>query len=178
VSARFVIALGLSVFGVVLAILGFIALRGGVEHTTAKAEPGTGVSTALGHTAAAHAPFRGLTEARLGLDDRCLHVLVADTDSERHEGLRGVTDFAGYDGMLFVYDSDSLARYTMSGTPTPLDIGWYAADGSPVDHTTMTPCLDGNDATCPIYASEGSYRYALETAAGQGGTGSIGACPA
>jgi uncharacterized membrane protein (UPF0127 family) len=177
VSARVVIALGLSVFGIVLAILGFIALRGGVDDTTAEAEPGTGVATALSHATGAHAPFAGLTEARLGLDDRCLRVLVADSESERHEGLRGITDFAGYDGMLFVYGSDSLARYTMSGTPTPLDIGWYAADGSPVDHTTMTPCIDGTDATCPIYASEGAYRYALETAAGHGGTGSIGSCP-
>src|SRR5262245_7537715 len=171
--------LALTVFGVVLAILGFIALRGGVEeHGTSKPQANTGVGTALATATSASEPFSGLTAARLDVGGRCLHVVIADEEAERHDGLRDVTDLGAYDGMLFVYGSDSNARFTMSGTPLPLDIGWYAATGAPVDRTRMAPCLDGTDATCPVYASSGRYRYALETPAGHAASGSIGACPA
>ena len=122
------------------------------------------------------APFAGLTEARLALGERCLRVAIADETTERQQGLRNVTDLGPYDGMLFVYGSDSDAQFTMSSTPLPLDIGWYAADGSPVDRTTMQPCPTGTDASCPLYASSGRYRYALETPAGGGSAGAIGAC--
>ena len=67
----------------------------------------------------------------------------------------------------------------MSRTPLPLDITFYAADGTPVSSTRMTPCPDGTDATCPTYASGGRFRYALETEAGSGASGApIGSCPA
>jgi len=176
--ARNVMLLALTVFGVVLAIGAFIALRGGVDNSASKPQPNTGVATALATATTATEPFSGLTSARLGVGGRCLHIVIADADTERVAGLRDVTDLGDYDGMLFVYGSDTDARFTMSGTPLPLDIGWYAADGTPVDRTTMTPCIDGSDASCPVYASSGRYRYALETPAGQGGAGAIGACPA
>ena len=133
---------------------------------------------ALDAATPASAPFAGLTEVRLALGDRCLKVVIADENNERIQGLRDVTDLGGYDGMLFVYGSDTDARFTMAGTPLPLDITWYTADGGPVSSTTMRPCVDGSDATCPVYASAAKYRYALETAAGHGGSGAIGACPA
>jgi len=178
--ARNVILLSLTVFGVVLAILGFIALRGGVEDkSTAHPQRGTAVARALGATKPAARPFLGLNEARLGVGGRCLHVVIADEDSERVQGLRGLLDLGGYDGMLFVYGQDSTARFTMSGTPLALDIVWYDANGRPVSNTTMQPCLDGTDSTCPVYASQGAYRYALETQAGRGGgASSLGTCPA
>jgi uncharacterized membrane protein (UPF0127 family) len=130
----------------------------------------------LGRTGVAEAPFARFAQTRVALGDRCLHVLLARTPAQRSQGLREVRDLGSYDGMLFVYASDSNARFTMADTRVPLDIGWYAADGSPVDRTRMTPCPNGSDATCPVYASDGAYRYALETAAGQLGSGSLGTC--
>jgi uncharacterized membrane protein (UPF0127 family) len=177
VSSRRAIALVLLAVAVVFAVVGVALLRGPNDGERSEPEAGTDVATALQGAKPAVAPFAGLTEARLGLEGNCLRVVVADQATERHEGLRGLTDLGDYDGMLFVYGSDTDARFTMSGTPLPLDIGWYAQDGTPVDHTTMQPCLDGTDATCPVYASQRNYRYALETAAGHGGTGPIGACP-
>ena len=44
----------------------------------------------------------------------------------------------------------------MANTPLPLDIGFYDADGAPINRTTMEPCPEGTDATCPIYASRPS----------------------
>ncbi len=178
--ARNVILLSLTVFGIVLAVLGFIALRGGVEDTsTAKPQPGTPIARAIAASKPASKPFQGLNYARLGVGGRCLRVVVADQDSERVQGLRGLFDLGGYDGMLFVYGQNSNARFTMSGTPLALDIVWYDETGRPVSNTTMQPCMDGTDSTCPIYASQGAYRYALETQAGHGGGAStLGACPA
>src|SRR5262245_45771176 len=109
----------------------------------------------LGEVRAAAAPFADFSETHVALGDRCLRVLLARTPAQRWQGLREVRDLAPFDGMLFVYTSDSDARFTMSDTVIPLDIGWFAADGSPVDRTRMTPCPDGSDATCPVYPSDG-----------------------
>jgi uncharacterized membrane protein (UPF0127 family) len=134
----------------------------------------------LGRIRAAAAPFAdsGFSETRVALDDDCLRVLLARSPSERSQGLRAVRDLGPYDGMLFVYSSDSASRYTMADTLVPLDIGWYAADGSLVDRTQMEPCPEGSDATCPTYGSDRAYRYALERPAGQLGSGSLGTCSA
>lgn len=123
----------------------------------------------------AAAPFDRFGEARLSVDGRCVRVLVADTEDRRTRGLQDVRDLGPYAGMLFVFPDDTQRRFTMANTPTPLDIGWYAADGAPVDRTTMAPCPDGTSAACPLYESRGPYRYALETPAGTGG-GAIAPC--
>ena len=56
-------------------------------------------------TTPASAPFAGLTEAQLGVGGRCLHVVVADDETERVQGLRQRSDIGPYDGMLFVFDA-------------------------------------------------------------------------
>ena len=127
-------------------------------------------------TSRALTSFIGFDEARVGLGSKCLRVLVAATPVLRNRGLRDVRTLAPYDGMLFVFTGDSSARFTMANTPTPLDITFFAASGAPVDHTHMTPCPNGTDATCPAYASKHPYRYALERPAGAVGGGSVGAC--
>lgn len=169
-SPRLAIALAISVVIVVLSALGAWILRSSVD-TRATVEFGD-VDT----SEAAVAPFEGFTQARVSLDDDCLLVAVADELSERSRGLRDVTDLGSYDGMLFVFPEDSDALFTMAGTPLTLDIGWYAADGLPVDRTTMEPCLYGDDATCPAYGSADKFRYALETHGGQLGGGALGGC--
>jgi uncharacterized membrane protein (UPF0127 family) len=131
-------------------------------------------------TTRAAPPFAAFEEARLAVGDRCLRVLVAATEQLRERGLRDVPSLAPYDGMLFVFPNNSDAHFTMANTPLPLDITWFAADGKPVDHTRMSPCPQGTDATCPQYAAKARYRYALEQPAGAAGgaSGSIGPCAA
>jgi hypothetical protein len=65
----------------------------------------------------------------------------------------------------------------MSDVPVPLDIGWYNAAGRPVDRTLMQPCPRRSPAECPVYQSNGAYRYALETLGGQLPEGALSACP-
>jgi len=127
-------------------------------------------------TAPANASFIGFDEAHVALDSKCARVLVAATPSLRSRGLREVRSLAPYAGMLFVFPGDTNARFTMAHTLLPLDITFFAANGTPVDTEHMTPCPNGTDATCPVYQSSARYRYALERAAGSSGSGSLGSC--
>jgi uncharacterized membrane protein (UPF0127 family) len=137
---------------------------------------GTGpgvLAAALTAAQPASGDFAGLTEARVGLGERCLRVVVADASHERASGLRGRSELGRYDGMLFVNERDSSAAYTMQGVPVPLSIAWYDAGGALVDRAELVPCPDGD---CPRYAANEAYRYALETLAGELPAGDVGAC--
>lgn len=89
---------------------------------------------------------------------------LAQTEQQRNRGLMGRTDLAGYDGMLFVFPSDTAESFYMKDTPMPLSIAWFDSGGRYVSSTDMEPCLDKPE--CPLYAAAGSYRYALEVPKG------------
>jgi uncharacterized protein len=156
-----------------IALLGIVALA--VHISRDDGNSGSG-GFRVGAAEPAPAPFDAFAQSRLAVDHRCLRVLVASTRAQRIQGLRDVSDLGPYDGMLFVYDSDAFARFTMAQTPLPLDIGWYTSDGAPVDRAHMTPCPRGTDADCPTYRPRHKYRYALETRAGALGAGALSGC--
>jgi uncharacterized protein len=100
-------------------------------------------------------------------------VLLAATSEQRQRGLMEVTDLGGYAGMLFVWDRDVSSSFYMRSTPTPLSIGWFAADGALVSTADMDPCADVEG--CPTYPSGGRYRFALEVPRGSlGDVGVVG----
>jgi uncharacterized membrane protein (UPF0127 family) len=127
-------------------------------------------------TGKAEAPFSDFGETRLVLGANCLRLLVARTQDQRVQGLRDVRALAPYAGMIFVYDDDVTTRFTMANTPTPLDIAFFDKDGELVDELQMTPCPDGTDATCPVYASKAKYRYAVERPAPTSAAGALASC--
>ena len=90
-------------------------------------------------------------------------VAVADDEAERARGLMGVVDLGELRGMLFVFPGDGNAAFWMKGTLLPLDVAFFAADGSLVDLLEMVPC---EADPCPVYEPGGVYRYALEVPAG------------
>jgi uncharacterized membrane protein (UPF0127 family) len=96
-------------------------------------------------------------------------VLVADTAAERAQGLTGRQDLGGYDGMLFVFEEETTARFHMRNTPLPLTIAFFDTGGAFVSSTDMAPC--GNSSRCPRYSATGRYRMALEVP--QGGLGRL-----
>ena len=171
-SPRLGIALAITIVVVVLSVLGVVMMRGmgGIGDAEIEIE-GIDATTPI-----EDGPFAGFTETHVSLDDRCLRVIVADEGGERSQGLRGVQDLAGFDGMLFVNPADVQSRFTMSTVIIPLDVGWYDADGVPVGSAQMVPCPTGTDAECPTYGPAERYRYALETAGGGLGAGPIGGC--
>lgn len=88
-----------------------------------------------------------------------LSVAVADTAQKRAQGLMGVVDLGDLDGMLFVYSDLTSGTFWMKDTLIPLDIAFFAPDGSWVNNFTMLPCTDEE---CPNYSAEGQYQYAIE----------------
>lgn len=91
---------------------------------------------------------------------------LADTADERAQGLRGVTDLGGADGMLFAYDQPAQSNYVMIGTPTPLSIAWFGSDGLFVSDADMEPCLDADTSGCARYSAEDEFSAAIEVLQG------------
>jgi uncharacterized membrane protein (UPF0127 family) len=122
----------------------------------------------------AQSPYIGYSAGSLRVGNQTLAVVVADDDGERIQGLRGRSDAAPYDGMLFVWPEDTTSAFTMAGVPGQLDIGFYDASGKRIGRLVMEPCPSGTDATCPIHRIDQPFRFALETAGGQLPAGSLG----
>lgn len=105
----------------------------------------------------------GFDSADISVGDVSLVVAVAETTEQRRQGLRDLEEFpAGFDGMLFVWDSPRSTTFIMETVPFPLDIWWFDSDGVLVGSTRMDPCPT---SPCPGYPSPGPVLWALETAA-------------
>lgn len=94
-----------------------------------------------------------------GLLSWCL--LLARTGAQRGQGLIGVSDLQGYDGMAFLYPEDVQNPYHMRDVPRPLSIAWFTAEGEVVSTAEMEPC-PAADERCPLYSAAGPYRFAIE----------------
>jgi uncharacterized membrane protein (UPF0127 family) len=172
---------GLTLVGSTLLAIGAAALVAAVvlawrDGDDSGGAPARGIAAALARSRPAGGAFPGLTEVDLRLGDRCLLFVIADSTTERAQGLRGRSDLGGYDAMLFVNEADSTASYTMAGVPVPLDIGWYDGRGRLVDTAEMDPCPEGG-RRCPLYSADSAYRFAVETPSGELAGGTLGACP-
>ncbi len=88
-----------------------------------------------------------------------LLVAVADSPQKRSQGLMGLVDLGDLDGMIFVWPDLTTSPFWMKDTLIPLDIAFFAPDGSWVSNFTMVPCADGE---CPNYSADGPYLYAIE----------------
>lgn len=107
--------------------------------------------------------LEGFAVESVMLDSTELWVAVADTSELRRRGLMHVDDLLGLDGMVFMFDRDTSSGFWMKDTLIPLDIAFFDVAGRFVDGFTMEPCTTPD---CPTYRPSGSYRYALEMAAG------------
>ncbi|MEA2009483.1 MAG: DUF192 domain-containing protein [Actinomycetota bacterium] len=105
----------------------------------------------------------GFDTATITIDEQQLSVAVADTPELRSQGLMGVTDLGGLDGMLFVFEESTDGGFWMKDTLIALDIAFFDADGVFVDGLAMEPCTGD---PCPVYRPSGTYRYAVEVPEG------------
>jgi uncharacterized membrane protein (UPF0127 family) len=101
-----------------------------------------------------------------GGDPKTFCALLADTPEQRAQGMVGRSDFAGYDGMAFVYTEDATGTYHMRGVPIPLAIAWFDDNGRFVSTAEMQACPDAAPACNHEYAATGPYRTALEVPGG------------
>ena len=72
-----------------------------------------------------------------------------------------VTDLGDAEGMLFVFDDEAVHRFYMWQTPMPLDIAFFAADGTFVGTAAMEPCLapSATSASGTRRTSRSSWRW-------------------
>jgi uncharacterized membrane protein (UPF0127 family) len=139
---------------------------------------GIPLTAVLPRSVPAQAPFKGLSEVKAAVGyDRCLRLVVADTEEERVAGLRDHTaDLGPYDGMLFVFQGPTESAFTMARVNDPLDIAFFEQDGSRNSTRAMPACPDKAETECPVYRADGPYVFALETKAGELPSGPITAC--
>jgi uncharacterized membrane protein (UPF0127 family) len=136
------------------------------------------LTAVLSRSVPAVAPFEGLSEVKAAIGyDRCLRLVVADSEQERVAGLRDHTsDLGPYDGMLFVFQGPTESRFTMSDVNDPLDIAFFEQDGARNSTRVMKPCPEKAENQCPAYAADGPYVFAVETKKGELPSGPITAC--
>lgn len=108
-------------------------------------------------------PF-GTASFRVGASPTEYCALLAATPEAQQQGMQNRTNLGGYDAMVFAFPADTTVAFINHFVPVDLDIGWYDANGTLVDFTTMDKCPDG--VNCPTYAARSMYRYAVETLAG------------
>lgn len=104
-------------------------------------------------------PASARHDVRIG--DRTWTLLLADRD-----GMRGMADFDGTDGMLFDFDQDidpTAVVFVMDGVAFPLDIAWFTDSGELVGTASMAVCPA---KPCPTYAAPAPYRWAVEAPPG------------
>ena len=99
----------------------------------------------------------------LTVGGKALRVQVAVLEAEQQRGLMGRRDLEPDDGMVFVYPAPQQMSFWMRNTPTPLDIGFFRADGTlgevyplyPYDETAVRS--SGLDYTLAIETNQGWF---------------------
>lgn len=89
---------------------------------------------------------------------KSLRIQVAVLNAEMQRGLMGRKDLGEDDGMVFVYPTPQQMGFWMKNTPTPLDIGFFKADGTLGEVYPMYPY----DETS-VRSKDEDYTMALET---------------
>jgi len=106
----------------------------------------------------------GFSKRVIQVGDEWWRVAVASSLEERVQGLMGVTDLGGVDGMLFVFPAETTSGFWMKDTLIPLDIAFFDADMRLRSVLTMEPCLA---EPCRVYSPGISYQWALEALPGR-----------
>ena len=89
--------------------------------------------------------------------DRTVRMQLAVQPLEMERGLMDRRDLAPDQGMLFVYRSSQPMSFWMRNTPTPLDIGFFTAEGELAE---IYPLLPFDERT--VTSRSRTLRFALE----------------
>lgn len=107
--------------------------------------------------------WNGFPVRQIDVGGEALTVAVASTATQQARGLMGVETLDGIDGMLFEFPGVTTTRFWMKDTLIPLDIAFFAGDGTLISVVAMSPC---ETDSCPTYGSPDPYRWAVEAPAG------------
>lgn len=95
---------------------------------------------------------------------RKLNVFIAATPELREKGLMFQTQLSNENGMLFVFETQSIQHVWMKNTLIPLDILFLSQEG--IIQTMLENLLPCQTDACQIYASGLPATYMLEVNAG------------
>lgn len=98
------------------------------------------------------------------LGGKTVQLQFAVTNAEMQRGLMGRRDLGPDQGMIFVYARPQKLSFWMRNTPTPLDIGYFTADGvlreiyamHPFDETSVPSVRD--DLQFAVEMNQGWYQ--------------------
>jgi uncharacterized membrane protein (UPF0127 family) len=88
-----------------------------------------------------------------------VEVEIADSESERAEGLMGRAELADDAGMVFLFPEEIRGAFWMKDTLIPLSIAFYDEDGRILRILDMEPCRSD---PCPLYDPDVAFQGALE----------------
>ena len=89
--------------------------------------------------------------------DRTVQMQLAVFPLEMQHGLMGRRDLGTDQGMIFLYESPTRMSFYMRNTPTPLDIGFFSADGQLREVFQMYPFDERT-----VNSRSASLQFALE----------------
>ncbi len=98
------------------------------------------------------------------INDKIIHVEIADEPEEREKGLMFRENLKNDGGMFFVFDYEMNLTFWMKNTIIPLDIIFIDKDMVIIKiHENAQPCKGD---PCEIYSSEEHSKYVLEVNGG------------
>lgn len=118
------------------------------------------LTTGCGRGDATRAPTEAKTVADyfvVPVGAKSVKMQLAIKPREMEHGLMGREDLKSDEGMLFLYDAPQRMSFWMRNTPTPLDIGFFTADGVLKEVYQMYPF----DET-PVMSRSEALQFALE----------------
>lgn len=89
--------------------------------------------------AAATVPKTITERFAIKVGDQTVRLQVAVLGAEMQRGLMGRRDLAPDEGMVFVYRAPQVMTFWMHDTPTPLDIGFFKANGELAEIYPLLP---------------------------------------
>lgn len=108
-----------------------------------------------------------LPEKTITVGSKTIQVQIANTETEREQGLSGIASLDANKGMLFVFDTNVTAVFWMRGMLIPLDMIWIES-GKIIQIDKNIPKPDPNtpDAQLKTYSPGQPVDRVLEVNAG------------
>lgn len=100
---------------------------------------------------------------RVYIGNTCIRVDIADSDSEREQGLMLRDGLDEDQGMLFIFEKEDIYCFWMKNMNFPLDIIWINKGNKIVDIKKNVPCSQDN---LEVLIPNESAIYVLEVNAG------------
>lgn len=90
---------------------------------------------------------------------------LAESMTQKAQGMMHQDNFGGYDAMVFPFPADSTVQFYMANVRIPLSIAFVDSDGRFVSASEMPVCTV-QESRCPRYAATRPFRLAIEAPSG------------